>query len=817
MKRNSINAKLKHTILILMVPTLIVALMIGIIPMFLIKSVTTKSLTEQLESNVKNLCFNKADLASTKLYEYLDYICDFAQCAGELYSGEEEVIVDHVLPPQAANAGKFAMQLYYASDDINPDSVQAEADLLGNMEFVWWPFISDKYDVITTIYLATESGFLISYDTGSDLAINPDGSVDPYDYFDSPWYKSARLYDCAFFTDTYVDKYGRGLTVTCASPIYGPGHEFKGTVCMDILISDLNDSVININAGEGSYGFIVNSVGEIIASPFLDETSSEFTHISEVSSGVSEISSHILSGTLGMEQLSNGDYCAYTYISCTNWKLCIYIPGTVISDSVDTIDIYITTSLLLYALAMVVVCVIVLFIVPKMSRSLTGPIVMLQKDVAQISGGNLDHRAEILSQDEVGELAESVNNMALSLDKYIKDLTQVTAEKERIGAELDVATHIQKSMLPCIFPAFPDRKEFDVYATMTPAKEVGGDFYDFFMVDKSHVAIVMADVSGKGIPAALFMVIGKTLIKDHTTPGKNLGQVFAEVNNLLCKSNSEMLFITAFEGVLDLATGEFRYVNAGHEWPFISRNGEAYKPFEIESGFVLAALENVEYEECSIYLNPGDRLFQYTDGVPESTDASGELYGMERLEQLLTEHKKDDIHSLLAKVKQGLDDFVKEAPQFDDITMLCFEYKEKMVGIMSEKSFNATVENIEAVTEYVNSSLESVGCSFEAQSQIDIAIDELFGNIAKYAYPRAFGNATVNFEFKPAQSEVVITFKDHGICYNPLEKADPDVTLAAEDREIGGLGIFLVKQLMDNVTYEYKDGQNILAITKKIR
>ena len=187
-------------------------------------------------------------------------------------------------------------------------------------------------------------------------------------------------------------------------------------------------------------------------------------------------------------------------------------------------------------------------------------------------------KIEISTGDEIEELGGAVNVMIEKLEEYIENLTAVMSEKERIGAELGVATHIQSSMLPCIFPAFPDRNEIDIYATMTPAKEVGGDFYDFFMVDDRHLAIIMADVSGKGVPAALFMVIGKTLIKDHTVPGRNLGEVFTEVNNILCESNDNGMFITAFEGVLDLVTGEFRYVNAGHERPFIYRKGRNTRP-----------------------------------------------------------------------------------------------------------------------------------------------------------------------------------------------------------------------------------------------
>jgi len=294
------------------------------------------------------------------------------------------------------------------------------------------------------------------------------------------------------------------------------------------------------------------------------------------------------------------------------------------------------------------------------------------------SGVFENQRITIRTGDEIQSLSESFNFMLEELENYIANLSRVTAEKERIGAELDIARQIQASMLPCIFPAFPDREEIDIYATMDPAKEVGGDFYDFFMVDERHLAIVMADVSGKGVPAALFMVIGKTLIKDHTTPEKDLGKLFSEVNNLLCEANSEGLFITAFEGVLDLVTGEFNFVNAGHEMPYICRAGGDFEAYKIRPGFVLAGMEDMRYRAGSMVLEPGDKIFQYTDGVTEATNAGNELYGMARLGQVLNRVKTGTPHEILPAVKQDIDAFVGEADQFDDITMLCLEYRAKM-------------------------------------------------------------------------------------------------------------------------------------------
>ena len=335
-------------------------------------------------------------------------------------------------------------------------------------------------------------------------------------------------------------------------------------------------------------------------------------------------------------------------------------------------------NMLLISFAIIGITIILyIFFVRKMVTKPVGELTAFTQEITK-TGTFENQHIDIKTGDEIESLSQSFNFMLAELENYIANLSKVTAEKERIGAELDIAKHIQASMLPCIFPAFPERKEFDIYATMEPAKEVGGDFYDFFMVDDTHLAIVMADVSGKGVPAALFMVIGKTLIKDHTTPGRDLGKVFAEVNQLLCESNSEELFITAFEGVLDLVTGEFVYVNAGHEMPFICKAGGDFEPYKIRAGFVLAGMEGMKYRAGSTRLEPGDKIFQYTDGVTEATNLQNELYGMNRLGAILNKVKGGTPNDILPAIKKDIDEFVGDADQFDDITMLCLEYKARM-------------------------------------------------------------------------------------------------------------------------------------------
>ena len=407
--------------------------------------------------------------------------------------------------------------------------------------------------------------------------------------------------------------------------------------------------------------------------------------------------------------------------------------------------------------------------------------------------------------DELRELADSFATMYREVGAYIAKLETVTAEKERIGAELDVAAKIQSSMLPCIFPAFPDRNEFDIYATMDPAKEVGGDFYDFFMVDADHLAFVVADVSGKGVPAALFMVIGKTLIKDHTGLHDDLGEVFTEVNNILCASNSEEMFITAFEGVLNLKTGELRYVNAGHEIPFLCRKGGVFEPYKVRAGFVLAGMQGIRYRAGSIQLEPGDKVFQYSDGIPEAINSEKAPYGMKRLESVLAKNSEKAPSELLPLVKADVDAFVGDADQFDDITMLCIEFKGN--GRKAEISLTPDAESVKTVAEFLDTTLEAWEIPMKVVSKLQIVADEIYSNIVRYSQAK-------NAKVTAVQNGTVLSlrFEDDGKPYDPTTAAEPDITASAEEREIGGLGIFVVRNMMDSMDYRYKDGHNVLTL-----
>lgn len=324
-----------------------------------------------------------------------------------------------------------------------------------------------------------------------------------------------------------------------------------------------------------------------------------------------------------------------------------------------------------------VVIIFILLFMFYMYKKMISPINLIAKEAEKFVENNAEiseKLGEIKTKDEIQKLSESVLKMEIGIKEYIANLTKVTAEKERIGAELNVATQIQADMLPCIFPAFPERKEFDIFATMEPAKEVGGDFYDFFMVDEDHLAFLIADVSGKGVPAALFMVISKTLLKNQLLQGGNPKKVFEEVNNQLCENNKEGMFVTAWIGMLEISTGKLTYSNAGHNPPVLKRSDGNFEYLQCKPGFVLAGFEDMPYTLEEIQISKGDKIYLYTDGVTESINETEEQFGEERLKTVLNDNKDDIPEDILKAVKTKLDTFVGEADQFDDITMLCVHY-----------------------------------------------------------------------------------------------------------------------------------------------
>ena len=420
----------------------------------------------------------------------------------------------------------------------------------------------------------------------------------------------------------------------------------------------------------------------------------------------------------------------------------------------------------------------------------------INKGLAEITNGNLNVTVDVRSNKEFASLSDDINQTVGTLKRYIKEAAA------RIDKELEFAKQIQYSSLPTVFP---ESDSFRLYAQMITAKEVGGDFYDFYMLNDSTVAFLVADVSGKGIPAAMFMMRAKTVIRDLAERGLEPDEIFTIANEKLCENNDAGMFVTAWLGILDTKTGLLKFANAGHNPPLFKRNGEKFEYMKARSGMLLAGMEGVRYRKNELQLMPGDKLYLYTDGVTEATDNNTELYGEQRLIDFVNSLDEAEPESLCRLIKEDVDKFVGTAPQFDDITMLALNF-DTIIGdtcisvVPDEKSRSAVGEFADALSR----KLEILP---KIANKINIVFDEIYANIVNYSKATL---STVSYYIE--DGSLCIIFTDNGIPYNPLEAKDPDITLSAQEREIGGLGIFMVKKMTQSMEYEYKDDKNVLTL-----
>ena len=448
------------------------------------------------------------------------------------------------------------------------------------------------------------------------------------------------------------------------------------------------------------------------------------------------------------------------------------------------------------------------FIYLLIKRVIINNLKKINDTLAQITDGDLSVTVDVRSNAEFASLSDDINSTVATLKRYIAEAAA------RIDKELEYAKQIQLSALPT---NFPENEEYSIYAEMIAAKEVGGDFYDFYKLNDTTVAFLAADVSGKGIPAAMFMMTAKTIIKDLAESGMAVNDIFTKANEKLCENNESGMFVTAWMGILDLTTGNMQFANAGHNPPLLKHADGSFEYLRTRAGFVLAGMEGVRYRVGEITLNEGDRLFLYTDGVTEATNVDNKLYGEDRLLTFVNQNASVEATELLPALKANIDEFVGEAPQFDDITMLMFDYKQKKGGEhMTNKSFPAKTEYLNDVLGFVDQALDNFECPMKIQMAICVAIEEVFVNIARYAYPEGEGEMSLQICFDDQSRAITFRMTDKGIPFDPLANPDPDITLSAEDREMGGLGIFITKKTMDSLSYSYENGENVLTMIKTI-
>ena len=423
----------------------------------------------------------------------------------------------------------------------------------------------------------------------------------------------------------------------------------------------------------------------------------------------------------------------------------------------------------------------------------------INESLAQITEGDLNVKVDVRDNEEFASLSDDINSTVATLKDYIDEAAA------RFDKDLEIAKKIQHSALPSVFPPYPNRKEFSIFASMDAAKEVGGDFYDFYLLDENRLAFVVADVSGKGIPGAMFMMTSKTLIKSHAESGLAVNDVFTQVNAQLCENNEAGMFVTAWMGVLDLETGLIRYANAGHNPPVVRHRDGSYEYLKGRANFVLAGMEGVRYKEQQLQLQQGDEIYLYTDGVTEAHNIDKQLFGEDRLLVSLNETKGMAVDEICRKVKADVDAFQGEAEQFDDITMLCVrlnEVENKMLSV------TPTMETVPQVAAFVEEHLEQFEVPMKLTMKLMVAVDEIYSNIVRYS-----GATEAQVRLVKEADMLHLVFRDNGKPYNPLDAKEPDITASVEEREVGGLGIFMVRKMMDHVEYEYTGGMNKLTLT----
>ena len=429
------------------------------------------------------------------------------------------------------------------------------------------------------------------------------------------------------------------------------------------VFNSINNKVDNSNYKEWEIGYQRNTTNEEYQAKYrsIYEQQTEFETVFRLKPGDG---SHPHITTIVPVKDSEGEVTAL---------LCVQRP---IREMSDAFRPYLWSIIM----EVVFMTIIITFLASRFLRkSIIDPVEKVSKEATRFAKEYTkgEPLGDISNYDELLDLARSINSMEADMLNYIDNLTAITAEKERVSAELEIASNIQKDTLPDTFPAFPDRNEFDIYASMDPARGVGGDFYNFFFIDDDHLALVMADVSGKGIPGALFMMVSNLVLTSRTKGGGTPAEILSYVNGYLSENNRAEMFVTVWLGILELSTGHLVFANAGHEYPAVYRNGTAFEILKDKHGFVLGGMDGMIYEDQELQLYKGDKLFLYTDGVPEATDKDNNMFGMDRMIDALNIQPDACPEQILRNIRTSVDDFVKEAERFDDLTMLCIQYNGK--------------------------------------------------------------------------------------------------------------------------------------------
>ncbi|MDR0598611.1 MAG: SpoIIE family protein phosphatase, partial [Treponema sp.] len=564
--------------------------------------------------------------------------------------------------------------------------IRQELRLISSAEF-GLASILEANSLLDNIYMGTESGIFFRY-SESNLY---DSAYDPRM---RPWYTAAmNSQGRAIWLNTHVDYYGR-LLVTCAVAFKNGAGVDAGVVATNISPDVIIENILALPAGTGSYAFLLDKNCTYIAHPRYKEPGFNMNPLENAEGSWRRAILDMADNIYGAAIVETGGEEYYLFSAPlveTDWKFCVMVPvQEIIAPSertqakIDAFTLeaqdYIKKTLFSAVMRFIVIfAVAAIFIVAfsyTLSLAITRPIEALSRNVRKIGEGALDVQIPVNGSDEVAELGKAFNKMTGDLKGYILNIEKVTVEKERINSELNIAAKIQNNMLPAIFPKFSGNEYFSVFAKMVPAKEVGGDFYDFFYLDKKEtkLALVIADVSGKGVPASLFMVIAKTLIKQQMLQSNDPAGTLSAVNKLLCENNPRCMFVTVLICSINLVSGEMIYANAGHNPPLVSISGGGYQFMKLKKGLPPGMMETSVYRQCSMKLNPGDRLYLYTDGINEAMNMENREWGNDRFLEAANRYIDLRPEVFDAAIRAQLAEFVSGAEQSDDITTISFTY-----------------------------------------------------------------------------------------------------------------------------------------------
>ena len=609
----------------------------------------------------------------------------------ELYSARPFAL------PDASMEGKISLQLVGETNRMPEDpAVLEKLSLLANLSDLMTALYRNAGT--SSVYIAVPEGYMLCVDDKADARIDEQGNVLTIPIRERPWYLGAAQSDSIFFTDVLKDTFTGEIGITCTIPIRQNGR-LIAVAAADLFLDQMEEAVSN-SGDVVHYTCIINNQGHVVFSPQNQGTLRARTAEEAVdlrSSEQADLAAFVrdaLNGVTGVRELDlDGDrvYLAGAPVKTLGWAVVSVVdkaaterPTIMMQEQFDST---LNEAATIYnknldrSKQTIIVLILLILIMgltagDRLSRRIVRPLEHMTNRVRSLGGKNLQFQMEeeYRTGDEIEVLAESFSALSAKTLQYVDQVKRVTAEKERIGAELTMANAIQRSQLPRLFPPFPNRHEFNLFATMKPAKEVGGDFYDFFMVDNDHVALVMADVSGKGVPAALFMMVTRMLIKSRLQSGESVAEALTNVNRQLCENNELGYFVTVWLAVLEISTGKGVAVNAGHEHPVLRRSDGKYELVLYRHSLAVAAMDGVRFKQHEFQLCPGDSFFVYTDGVTEATNGEHELFGTDRMLEALNKEPDAEPDQLLKNVMDDIHRFMDGEDQFDDITMMCLKY-----------------------------------------------------------------------------------------------------------------------------------------------